>query len=49
MMRGALKEPARSAALAREAVTYNRNVFVNGVPQGKREYPLAGNTYLRST
>lgn len=37
MLRGALKEPARSAALARDAVAYNRNVFVGGVPQGKGE------------
>lgn len=36
-MRGALKEPARTTALAREAVRYNRNVFVGGAPQGKRE------------
>ncbi|CAM9271744.1 unnamed protein product [Ectocarpus sp. 12 AP-2014] len=35
VMRGALKEPARSTALAREAVGYNRNVFVDGKPQGK--------------
>eukprot|EP00752_Nemacystus_decipiens_P013890 g12330.t1 len=35
VMRGALKEPARSTALAREVATYNRNIFVNGVPQGK--------------
>ncbi|CAM9987855.1 unnamed protein product [Ectocarpus sp. 13 AM-2016] len=37
VMRGALKEPARSTALAREVVGYNRNVFVDGKPQGKRE------------
>ncbi|CAM9859110.1 unnamed protein product [Pylaiella littoralis] len=35
VMRGALKEPARTAAMARDAVSYNRNVFVNGQPQGK--------------
>lgn len=36
-MRGALKEPARTTAMARGAAKYNRNVFVGGVPQGKRE------------
>lgn len=40
VLRGALKEPARTTAMAREAVTYNRNVFVNGKPQGKSESVL---------
>ncbi|CAN0249156.1 unnamed protein product [Discosporangium mesarthrocarpum] len=35
VVRSALKEPARSQALAREAVTYNRNIFTGGVPGGK--------------
>lgn len=34
-LRSALKEPVRTAAMGREAVTYNRNVFVGGKPTGK--------------
>lgn len=34
-LRTALKEPARTAALGRESVKYNRNVFVEGKPTGK--------------
>ncbi|CAM9764648.1 unnamed protein product [Choristocarpus tenellus] len=35
VVRAGLKEPARSKALAREAVTYNRNTFTEGVASGK--------------
>ncbi|CAM9804572.1 unnamed protein product, partial [Phaeothamnion confervicola] len=32
-----MKEPAKSKALAREVVHYNRNIFTAGVPSGKSE------------
>lgn len=40
VLRSALKEPARTSAMARDAVAYNRQMYVGGASQGKGKYQL---------
>ncbi|CAM9596406.1 unnamed protein product [Chrysoparadoxa australica] len=35
VLRSSLAEPVRAKALARDGVNYNRNIFVDGVGEGK--------------